>query len=87
MPVVPAGKVAVVMVNAGGAVTVIVMLWLAKSFAASVTWKVTELLPAPVGEPVMAPVLAFKLNPAGSVPAVIDHVYGLVPPDTLNVWL
>lgn len=76
-----------VIVNAAGALTVIVTLWLADIFAASVTWKVTEPLPEPVGVPVMAPVLLFKLNPAGSVPAMIAQVYGLVPPDSVSVWL
>jgi hypothetical protein len=67
---------------------VMITVWLADTFAASVTWKVTEMLPkGPVGMPVSAPVLLFKLNPAGSVPEVMVHVYGLVPPDTLNVQL
>ena len=76
------------MVNGGGAFTVMLTAWLADIFAASVIWKVTELLPeGPVGMPVTAPVLAFKLNPVGSVPAVMAYVYGLVPPDSLNVPL
>jgi len=67
---------------------VIVMLWLADTFAASVTWKVTEMLPkGPVGVPVIAPLLVLRLSPAGSVPVVIAHVYGLVPPDTISVQL
>ena len=83
----PAGKVLVVMVNAGGALTAIVRAWVVAMLAASTTWKVTELLLAPVGVPVIAPVLAFKLNPAGSVPEVTLQVKGLVPPDTLRVAL
>jgi hypothetical protein len=76
------------MVNAGGAFTVTATDWLADIFTLSVTWKVTELLPAgPVGMPVMAPVLLFKLNPVGREPAVIAKVYGLVPPDSLRVPL
>lgn len=63
-----------------------VKVWLANIFAASVTLMVTVLLP-PVGVPVMTPVLVFKLKPAGSVPEVMAHVYGLVPPDSVNVWL
>ena len=63
------------------------MAWLAVIPAASATWKVTGLLLAPVGMPVIAPVLAFKLNPAGSVPEVTVQVYGLVPPDSLKVAL
>ena len=33
-----------------------------------------------VGVPVIAPVLEFKLKPAGSAPLEIDHAYGSVPP-------
>jgi hypothetical protein len=75
VPVVPAGKEPVVMVNAGGAFIVTATAWLADIFAASVTWKVTELLAAgPVGMPVIAPVLLFKLNPGGNDPEVIAKV-------------
>lgn len=62
--------------------------WLADIFAASVILKVTELLPeGPVGMPVTAPVPVLKLNPVGSVPAVMAQLYGLVPPDSLSVPL
>ena len=44
-------------------------------------------LPPPVGVPVMAPVLALKLSPAGSVVGVTDHVNGPVPPVSLSVAL
>jgi hypothetical protein len=37
-------------------------------------------VPATVGVPSIFP-SAWKVNPAGSVPAVADHVYGGVPPD------
>ena len=36
--------------------------------------------PALVAVPVIAPVLEFKLKPAGRAPLEIDHVYGNVPP-------
>ena len=88
MPVVPPGNDVVVMANAGGGFTVIVTVWLAVTFVASVTWKVIELLPAgPVAMPVIAPVLVLKLNPAGMDPEVMAKVYGLVPPDSLSVPL
>ena len=41
--------------------------------------------PPAVGVPVMAPVEAFRFNPAGSAPLVIDQVYGVVPPDAFSV--
>ena len=47
----------------------------------SATWNVRAVLvTACVGVPVSAPVEAFNIRPAGSVPLVRDHVYGGVPP-------
>ena len=88
MPIVPANKEAVVTVKAGGEFTVMVMAWVADMPAASATLKVTELpFPAPVGVPEITPVLLLRLNPAGSVPEVMLHVHGSVPPASLNVAL
>ena len=45
-------------------------------------------LAAAVGVPLMMPVLAFNVRPAGNVPAVIVHVpYGPVPPVAVSDWL
>jgi len=44
-------------------------------------------VPALVGFPVIAPVLAFKLSPAGSVPPVMLHVNGGTPPASCRVAL
>ena len=46
----------------------------------SVTVAVKLTLPAVVGVPVMAPVEAFSVSPAGSDPELIENVYGGVPP-------
>jgi hypothetical protein len=47
----------------------------------SATWNVRAVLvTACVGVPVIAPVAAFSIRPAGNVPLVSDHVYGGVPP-------
>ncbi len=73
------------MVNAAGGFTVTVIAWLADMPAASVIWKVTEPLLAPVGVPLITPELLVKLNPVGSVPEVTVHLYGLVPPDSPKV--
>ena len=54
---------------------------------ASFTCTVILLVPVAVGVPVMAPVLAFNDNPAGNVPTVIDHVYGVAPPVAASVVL
>jgi len=43
-------------------------------------------VPVTVGVPVIAPVDAFKLKPAGSFPPLIDQVMGVVPV-ALSVWL
>jgi hypothetical protein len=45
---------------------------------ASVTVKVTLLVPDVVGVPVIAPVVAFRARPGGS--PVADHAYGVLPP-------
>ena len=50
--------------------------------AASCTPTVKLAVPAVVGVPVMAPVELFSVSPAGNDPAVIAHVYGVVPPVT-----
>ena len=47
----------------------------------SVTWNVgAVLVTACVGVPVIAPVAAFNMSPAGNVPLVRVHIYGGVPP-------
>ena len=37
-------------------------------------------MPAVVGVPVIAPVVAFRLKPGGRVPLLIENVYGEMPP-------
>jgi hypothetical protein len=46
----------------------------------SVTVTVKVLCPDVVGTPVMSPVDASTLSPAGSDPEVTDQVYGAMPP-------
>ena len=45
-----------------------------------IVWK----LAAAVGVPVIAPVFAFSVRPAGSVPAETLYVYGAVPPEAVR---
>ncbi len=52
-----------------------------ESFTVTVTGK----LPPIVGIPVMMPVLAARLSPAGSFPAVIDQLNGDLPPIAVSV--
>jgi hypothetical protein len=54
----------------------------------SVTWKVSGVFETVwVGVPVIAPVDAFSDKPAGNVPLVRDHRYGVVPPVAARVAL
>jgi hypothetical protein len=45
-----------------------------------VTCTVNELVPAVVGVPVIAPVVAWSDSPAGSAPPITDQAYGGTPP-------
>jgi hypothetical protein len=49
---------------------VVVMLAVITGVLESVTWTEIGKLPGAVGVPVMLPVLAWKVNPAGRVPEV-----------------
>jgi phosphoribosylcarboxyaminoimidazole (NCAIR) mutase len=52
----------------------------------SCTWTVKFDVAAVVGVPVIAPVAAFKLRPAGSEPVItVQLTYGGVPPVAPNV--
>ncbi len=42
---------------------------------------------AVVGVPVIAPVEAFRVRPAGNVPALTEYVYGPTPPVAASVTL
>jgi hypothetical protein len=53
--------------------------------AASVTRTVKFDVPATIGVPVIAPVTAPNVRPSGRDPEVIDHAYGVEPPDALSV--
>ena len=74
-------------VKAGGGFTVKVIAWLEELPAVSVTLKVSDALPAPVAVPAITPLVGFKDSPAGSVPEVMVHWNGLVPPETLGAAL
>ena len=51
----------------------------------SVTATVKSVVPPAVGLPLISPVEAFSVRPAGSAPVATDHVYGPAPPITLSV--
>lgn len=80
VPTVPPGSVPVVMVTAAGAMVMLtVPVAVPAGLAESVTFTVSVEVPAVVGVPV-TPQLAPSVRPAGSVPAVIEQLYGEVPP-------
>jgi hypothetical protein len=72
----PPGSDAVVTVG----IAVITILKLRVVFPAEFVALTVKLnVPIVVGTPVIAPFVAFKLKPAGSVPFDIAHVIGVVP--------
>ena len=54
---------------------------------ASVTLRVKFEVPAAVGFPLITPVDAASVKPAGSAPALRLQVNGVVPPEAVAVWL
>jgi hypothetical protein len=64
----------------GAAPIVMVRALVAVAPTLSVTFSVILEVPATVGVPVIAPVFALRLSPAGSGPGDNDQVYGSVPP-------
>jgi hypothetical protein len=61
---------------------------LADTCVASVTWKVNEALPGPVGVPLMRPVALVRLKPRDAKdPEMTLHANGAVPPDSVRVAL
>jgi len=80
VPTVPPPRLVVVMRTMSAMYTTMlsacVTLWLALSTTITVKFDVA----AVVGLPEITPVLAFSVNPAGSVPALTLHVSGVVPP-------
>jgi len=77
----PAGSVAVVTVSTGALMVMLnAFVLVSGGLPESVTFTVKLEVPAVVGVPVIAPVLALRLNPAGKAPLVILHVNGETPP-------
>jgi hypothetical protein len=71
------------MVNA--AVTVMVNAWVAVACAESVTFRVTEKVPATVGVPDVTPAELIERPLGRVVPEATDQVYGGVPPVAARV--
>jgi hypothetical protein len=80
----------VVMVNVGALMVMLrfafaVLVGLSESV--TVTVKFVAPVCTPVGVPLMTPVEELRLNPAGRLPVVTAHEYGVMPPDAASVWL
>ena len=86
-PTCPLGSDVVLIPRPGGRIAIeSVTLFVCAGLPESVTWKVTDVpFIATVGVPLIAPLEAFKDNPAGSVPDVSDHICGGVPPVATSV--
>ena len=80
-PVLPEGRVAVVTFK-GCAATAIkrAAVLLCAGLPESATVTVKRATPLAAGVPEITPVLAFSPRPDGKLPALIDHLYGVVPP-------
>jgi len=61
---------------------VAVAVWDAESVTVTTTLR---LVPDAAGVPAITPVAAFSFNPAGSVPDVSAHIYGVFPPVAASV--
>src|SRR5512146_2791252 len=72
---------------AGATVSVSACVSLAWVVAESRTCTVKPNEPDALGVPETTPVVAFKVRPAGSVPLLIDQVYGVTPPVLCKVVL
>src|SRR3972149_4405203 len=74
-------------VTAGYALTVMLSAFVAMALLSSVTCTVKLDTPAVVGMPLISPVALLSVSPAGSVPTVSAHTYGVFPPAAVSVWL
>src|SRR5271165_6242107 len=85
-PTCPFANDAVVIVSVGDAIVFnSAAVFDTAGTSASVTFTVKLVLPAAVGVPLIAPVDAFSVNPAGRLPTDIAQLYGVVPPVAANV--
>ena len=85
-PTCPFGSDAVVIVTVPAAiVNVKLALFDTVGDSESVTCAVIVKLPDAVGVPLSAPVPPFSVTPVGNAPAVMDQLYGVVPPVAASV--
>jgi hypothetical protein len=82
---VPPGSDEVEMVGSAGATIEMLSAFVPVLFFESLTCTVNEEFPPTVGVPEITPDAAVRLKPAGSTPAVMLHVYGVVPPVAASV--
>ena len=83
----PLGSSAVEIAKVGAVVLIVMLRAVVAEFgglAESLALTMKAEVPAAVGVPVMAPVVAFKLRPAGRVPVARLQVTAAVPPIDCN---
>ena len=86
MPITPAGKVAVVTDRAGFTTMLrLAVAVFAVGVSESVTVTVKFVVPEAVGVPEMTPVAPLRARPAGKLPVVTAHEYGVMPPVACKV--
>ena len=78
---------AVVVMDKGVGLMVILKAALLVAPLASVTWAVKSAVPPAVGVPLIAPVEVFSCRPMGKLPVLMDQVKGGVPPLAANAAL
>jgi len=84
---VPDGREDVLMVRVEDAAAITIeraVDFVCAGLPASVTVTVKFEVPVAVGLPEIRPEAAFSVSPAGRLPEVTDHVYGVVPPLALT---
>ena len=79
----PLPQVPQIKFRADGATTM-VQVWVSVLPFESTTLDVKVKVPAAVGVPEIAPVVAFSVRPAGNAPELIEKVYGATPPLTFS---
>jgi hypothetical protein len=84
-PTTPLGSVAVAMDSGADTTIDTGRLAVRAGFPVSLTCTVKLTVPGVVAVPLTVPVLAFRVNPAGTAPTVTVQVYGGTPPVAKSV--
>jgi hypothetical protein len=87
----PVGRLLVVTFKVGALTAMVrfadAVFLVGDSLSVTVTVKFVVPVKFPLGVPEITPVPEFSERPAGRLPVVIAHVYGVMPPAAASVWL